>query len=207
MVSVSTNVFHTSAPDVVNVTIVQPYQHFSSTKNVSKSVLSVSAGSFIPAPTLTVNPVVSLHGCNVLVSVNTTCCVRNLSPYIPLSVNTSTSLVSYVSQNVRHVQCPKCVSFKSKVSVTSNFKYVYSSPLYTVFVAILFKTLSFTESAKTILVCIIFSIIALFLLVYFKFYTKIGGRLICYIAQYKLFFYLFFRLFIYLRKSKICLGN
>ena len=43
LVSVSTNVFHTSTPDVVNVTIAPPYQHFSSTKNVSKSVLSVLA--------------------------------------------------------------------------------------------------------------------------------------------------------------------
>ena len=66
LVSVSTNVFHTPTPDVVNVTIAPPYQHFSSTKNVSKSVLSVSAVSFIPAPTLAVNPVMSLHGHNVL---------------------------------------------------------------------------------------------------------------------------------------------
>ena len=43
LVSVSTNVFHTPTPDVVNVTIAPPYQHFSSTKNVSKSVLSVLA--------------------------------------------------------------------------------------------------------------------------------------------------------------------
>ena len=104
MVSVSTNAFHTSAPDVVNVTIVPPYQHFSSTKNVRKSVLSDSAVFFIPAQTLTVNPVMSLHARNVLVSVNTTCRVRKVSPYIPLSVNTSTSLVNYVSHNVRHVQ-------------------------------------------------------------------------------------------------------
>ena len=104
MVSVSTNVFHTSAPDVVNFTIVPPYQHFSSTKNVHKSVLSVSAVSFIPALTLTVNPAMSLHGRNVLVSVNTTCRIRKVSSYIPLSVNTSASLVNYVSHNVRHVQ-------------------------------------------------------------------------------------------------------
>ena len=32
LVSVSTNVFHASPPDVVNVTIVPPYQHFNSTK-------------------------------------------------------------------------------------------------------------------------------------------------------------------------------
>ena len=150
LVSVSTNVFHTSPPGVVNVTIVPPYQHFSSTKNVSKSVLSVSAVSYNPAPTLTVNPVISLHERNVLVSVNTTCRIRNVSPYVPLSVNTSTSLVNYVSHNVRHVQRPKCVSFKSKVSVTSNFKYVSSSPLYAIFVAILFNTFSFTQSAKAI---------------------------------------------------------
>ena len=36
--------------------------------------------------------------------------------------------------------------------------------------------------------CNIFSIIALFLLVYIRFYTKNGGRLIYYIAQYKHFF-------------------
>ena len=169
LVSVSTHVFHTPTPDVVNDIIAPPYQHFSSTKNVSKSVLSVSAVSFIPAPTLTVNPVMSLHGRSVLASVNTTCRVRNVSPYIPLSVNTSTPLVNYVSHNVRHVQRPKFVSFKSKVSVTSKFKYVSSSPLYTIFVAILFNTFSFTQSTKAILVCNICSIIALFLLVYIRF--------------------------------------
>ena len=178
LVSVSTNVFHTLASDVVNVTTAPPYQHFSSTKNVSKSVRSASTVSFIPAPTLTVNLVLSLHGRNVLVSVNTTCHVRNVSPYIPLSVNTSTPLVNYVSHNVRHVQRSKFVSFKSKVSVTSKFKYVSSSPLYTIFVAILFNTFSFTQSTKAILVCNIFSIVALFLLVYIRFYTKISGRLI-----------------------------
>ena len=52
LVRVSTNVSHISANDVVNVTILQPYQHFSSRKNVGESVLSVSAVSFIPAPTL-----------------------------------------------------------------------------------------------------------------------------------------------------------
>ena len=109
LVNVSTNVFHTPAPDVVNVTIAPPYQHFNSTKNVSKSVVSVSAVSFIPAPTPTGNPVMSLHGRNVLISVNTTCRVRNVSPYILLSVNSSTPLVNYVSHNVRHVQRPKCV--------------------------------------------------------------------------------------------------
>ena len=50
-------------------------------ENVSKSILSVSAVSFIPAPTLTVNPVMSLHGRKVLISVNTTCRVRNVSLY------------------------------------------------------------------------------------------------------------------------------
>ena len=103
LVSVSTNVFHTLASDVVNVTTAPPYQHFSSTKNVSKSVRSASTVSFIPAPTLTVNLVLSLHGRNVLVSVNTTCHVRNVSPYIPLSVNTSTPLVNYFL--IRYVMC------------------------------------------------------------------------------------------------------
>ena len=78
-------------------------------------------------------------------SVNTTCLVSKVSPYIPLSVNTSTTLVDYVSHNVRHVQRPKCVSFKFKVSVTSNFTYVSSSPFYTILVAILFNTFSLTQ--------------------------------------------------------------
>ena len=95
------------------------------------------------------------------ISVPTTCRVRKLSPYIPLSVNTSTTLISYVSHNVRHVQCPKRVSFKPVVSVTSNFKYVSSSPFYTILVAILLNTFSFAQSAKAILVCNIFSILAL----------------------------------------------
>ena len=145
-------------------------------------MLSVSAVSFVPAPTLAINPVMSLHGRNVLVSVSTTCHVRNVSPYILLSVNTSTPLVNYVSHNVRHVQRPKFVSFKSKVSVTSKFKYVSSSLLHTIFVAILFHTFSFTQSTKAILVCNIFSIVALFLLVYIRFFTKNGGRLIYDIA-------------------------
>ena len=81
--------------------------------------------------------------------------------------------------------------FKSKVSVTSKFKYVSSSPLYTIFVAILFNTFSFTQSTKAILVRNIFTIIALFLLVSIIFYTKNGGRLIYYIAQYKHFFICF----------------
>ena len=202
LVSVSTNVFHTPAHDVVNVTIALPYQHFSSTKNVSKSVLSVSAVSFIPAPTLTVNSVIPLHGHNVLVSVNTTCPVCNMSLYITFSANTSTPLVNHVSHNVRHVQCPKCVSFKSKVSFTSKFKYVSLSLLYTIFVAILFNTFSFTQSTKAILVCNIFSIIALFLLVYIRFYTKNGGRLIHYIAQYKHFFTCFLD-YLYILSLKI----
>ena len=187
MVSVSANVLHTPTPDVVNVTIAPPHQHSSSTKNVSKSVLSVSAVPFISAPTLTVNPAISLHSRNVLISVNTTCRVRNASPYIPYSVNTSTPLVNYVFHSVRHVQRPKCASFKSKLSVTSKFKYVSSSPLYTIFVVILFNTFSFTQSAKSILMCNIFIIVALFLLVYVRF-TKNGGRLVYYIAQYNHFF-------------------
>ena len=169
LVSVSTNLFHASPPEVVNVTIIPPYQHFNSTIYVSKSVLSASAVSFIPALTLAVNPAMSSHVCNALMSVSTTCRVRKASPYVPPSVNTSTTLVNYISHNVRHVQHPKCVSFKSRVSVTSNFKYVSSSPLYTILVAILFNTFSFTQSAKAILVCNIFSIIAQFLLAYVRF--------------------------------------
>ena len=80
------------------------------------------------------------------------------------------------------------MSFKSKVLVTSNFKYVSLSPLYAILVAILFNMFSFTQSAKAILVCNIFSIIALFLLVYVRFYMKNGKRLIYYIAKYKHFF-------------------
>ena len=111
-----------------------------------------------------------------------------MSPYIPLSVYTSSSLVNCVSHNIRHVQRPECVYFKSKVSVTSNLKYVSSSPLHTIFVAILFDTFSFTQSAKASLVCNIFNIIALFLIVYIRFYTKSGGSLIYYVAQYILSF-------------------
>ena len=96
-----------------------------------------------------------------------------------------------MSHNVRHVHRPKCMSYKSKLSVTSKFKYVSSSPLYTIFVAILFNTFSFTQSAKAILVCNIFSIVALFLLVYIRFFTESGGRLIYYIAQYKHFLLVF----------------
>ena len=90
----------------------------------------------------------------------------------------------------------KCVSFKFKVSITSKFKYVSSSPLYTIFVAILFNMFSFTQSTKAILVCNMFSIIDLFLSVYIRFYTKNGGRLIYYIAQYKHFFTCFLDLYI-----------
>ena len=157
---------------------------------------SASAVYFIPASTPTVNPATSSHVRKILMSVNTTCHVCKVSPYIPLSVNTSTTFVNYVSYNVYHVQHPKCVSFKSRVSVTSNFKYVSTSPLYTILVAILFNMFSFTPSAKAILVCNIFSIIALFLLVSVTFYKKNGGRMIYCIAQYKHFFYLFFKLFI-----------
>ena len=107
------------------------------------------AVSFIPAPTPTVNLVMSLDDFNLLLSINTTCHVCNVSVYIHLSVNTSTSLVNYVSHNVRHVQRLKCVSFKSKVSVTCNFKYFSSSTLCTIFVAILFNTFFFTQAMFT----------------------------------------------------------
>ena len=187
-VSVSTNVFQTPAPDILNVTNAPPYQHLNSTKNISKYALSVSAAAFIPAPVLTVNLVMPVHGCNILVSVSTTFHVNNMSPYIPLSVNARTPLVDYVSHNVRHVQRRKCMSLNSKVSVTSKYQYVSLSPLYTIFVAILFNTFSFTQSTKAILVCNIFSYSALFLSVYIRFYTKNGGRLIYYIAKYKHFF-------------------
>ena len=82
-VSVSTNVFQTPAPDILNVTKAPPYQNLSSTKNISKCALSVSDAAFIPAPILTVNLVMPLHGHNILVFVNTTCHVNNMSPYIP----------------------------------------------------------------------------------------------------------------------------
>ena len=145
LVNVSNNVFHVSAPDnLQNVTIMLPYQHFNSTKYISKCALSASAVSFIPVTTLTVNPAMSLHVCNVLVSVNTTWRVHKVSPYIPLSVNSSTTHVDYVS----HVQHSRCLSFRSKVSVAYNFKYVSLSPLYTILVVIFFNTFSFTQSAK-----------------------------------------------------------
>ena len=60
IVSVSFNVFHASPVDIVNVTIVPLYQHFTSTNNLSKSVLSVSTVYFLPSLTLVrVNPVMS----------------------------------------------------------------------------------------------------------------------------------------------------
>ena len=141
---------------------------------ISKCALSASAVSFIPVTTLSVNPAMSFHVHNILVSFNTTCHVRKVSPYIPLSVNSSTTHVDYVS----HVQHSRCLSFRSKVSVAYNFKYVSLSPLYTILVVILFNMFSFTQSAKATLVCNIFSIIALFLLVCVRFYTKNCERLI-----------------------------
>ena len=46
LVSVSTNFFHTPTPDVVNVTIAPPYQHFSSTK-MQVNLLHVSRLSLL----------------------------------------------------------------------------------------------------------------------------------------------------------------
>ena len=46
LVSVSTNVFPASPPDVTSFTIVPSYQHFNSTKNVNKSILIASVFSF-----------------------------------------------------------------------------------------------------------------------------------------------------------------
>ena len=177
LVSVFPNVFHASQPDVVNVTIVPPpYQHFNSTNNVSKSVLSASAVSFIPAQTQLI--LLCLHMPAI--------CERLLTPHaafvkwvliflflwIPAQHLLIMFRIMYVMFNIQNV------SFKSRVSVTSNFKYVSSSPLYTILVAILFNIFSFTQSAKAILVCNIFSIIELFLLVCLRFYSKNGGRLI-----------------------------
>ena len=84
-------------------------------------------------------------------------------------------------------------SFSLKVQMVQGKMNLYPSlPIYnliwTVLVAILFNRFSFRQSGITILLCIIFSIIALFLLVNVRFYTKNGGRLIYYIAQYKHFF-------------------
>ena len=125
LANLSTNLFHVSSPDVVNVKIVLPYQQFNSTNNVSKFVPSTSAVPFLPAPTLvTVNHAMSLPVRNVLMSVNNICHVRKVSRYIPLSVNTSRTLAS-VSHNLRHVQRSKCLQFKPKVSLTSNFKQVF----------------------------------------------------------------------------------
>ena len=174
LANVSTNLFHVSSPDVVNVKIVLSYQQLNSTNNASKFVPSTSAVTFLPAPTLfTVNHATSLHVRNVLMSVNNICHVRKVSRYIPLSVNTSRILVS-VSHNLRHAQSRKCLEFKSKVSLTSNFKQVFLSQLYTIIAVILFITFSFTESAKAISICNIFGIIALSLLLYVRFYTKNG---------------------------------
>ena len=145
-----------------------PYQHFKSTGNLSKSVFSTLPVSFLHAPTFfTVNHVISLHVHIVLMFFNNICHVNKVSPYIPLYVNTRKTLVD-VSHNVRHVQCPRCVAFKSKVSNTSNFKHIFLSTLYKILAAILFNTFSFYESAKSISGCNI----ALLLLIYVKFYTK-----------------------------------
>ena len=118
-----------------------------------------------------VNPAMSLHVGSVLMSVNTTCRVCKVSSYILHSVNTGTALVDYVSHNVHHVQRPKYMSFTSKVSATSNFTYVSFSPLYTILVAILFNIFSLTLSVRALLVCNELSIIALFLIVYVKYFT------------------------------------
>ena len=64
-------------------------------------------------------------------SVINICHVREVSRYISLSVNTNTILVS-VSHSLRHVQRPKCLQSKSKESLTSNFKQVFLTPLYTI---------------------------------------------------------------------------
>ena len=75
--------------------MLQFYHHINiviQQKNVSKSVLRASGVSFIPPSALTVDPAMSLHVRKVLMSVNTTCRVRKVSPYIPISVNTSTTL-------------------------------------------------------------------------------------------------------------------
>ena len=107
MASVSTNVFHVSPTDGANVTIVLPYQNFNSADNVSKFVISILAVFFLPAATLvTINHAISLHVRNLLMSVNNKCHVCKVSPYIPPSLNTSTTFVD-VSHNLRHVQRPK----------------------------------------------------------------------------------------------------
>ena len=151
--SVSFNVFHASSVDFVKVTVVPLYQHFTSTNNLGKSVLSVSTVHFLPSLTpVRVNPVMSWHIRKVLMSVNTICHICKVSPYIPLSVKTSAALVHYASHNVRHVQCQTCMSFKPKVSVTFNFKHVSLQLLSAILVAILFNTFSFSQPAKAILV-------------------------------------------------------
>ena len=116
LVSVSINIFHASPHCVVNVIIAPTYQHYNLTNNVNKSVFSASTVSFLPALTLSINPVMPLHFRNVLISVNTICHVCKVSLYIPPSINTIKTLVDYVSHNERHVQCSKCISFKSSVS-------------------------------------------------------------------------------------------
>ena len=73
---------------------------------------------------------------------------------------------------IDHVQHPKCLPFKSTRSVTSNLKHISLSPFHTILVALLLNMFFFTQSAKAILVCNTFSIIALFLLVYIRFYME-----------------------------------
>ena len=99
--SASSSVFHLLIAFVVNVTILSLYQHFNPTNNVSKSILSVSTASFLPAPTpFTSNNVLCLH-------VRNACRVRKVSLYISLSVTTSATLVNHIFHNVHHVdlQC------------------------------------------------------------------------------------------------------
>ena len=95
---------------------------------------------------------------NVLISVRNIYHVRKVSHYIPLSVNTSTTLV-HISHNVRHVQ---------HVLISSMFL------CHKILVAILFNKFSINQSAKAISVCNTFSIIALFSLIYVIFHMKNG---------------------------------
>ena len=148
-------------------------------KNVSKSVLSVSAVSFMLCLYMAITYWYLLTPHTLFV----TWVLIFLFLQIPAHCLLIMFLIMYIMCSIQSV----CLS-SLKCHLLLSLSMLLCHCLYTIFLAILFNTFSFTESKKAVLVCNIFSIIALFLLVYVRFYTKIGGRLIYYIAQYKHFF-------------------
>ena len=109
-------------------------------------------------------------------SVSNICHVRKVSRYIPLSVlpaqHLLVFLITYIMLSVRSV-CNS--SLKSHLLLISSrfFCHRYAQLLFYCLL-ILFNTFSFTDSAKAISICNIFSIISLSLLLYVGFYKKNG---------------------------------